>query len=266
MTGDPDEADLARASSGFLDWRAMLRRLLCCVIAASLLLVVGCSSSPDDEQGARMGKVGDCYGENSTRPINCSKRHLAETVYVAEGPAPVSTTALADCRGAQSDYLGQDFNTRLDVQLWVADDRSWYRCDVLLRNSTKSGAGFQPLTGSLKGVLEEGVSVDLQSCLDEPFDAGGDQRFVSCAGEHTAQELTAAPAIGTVEEEFPANISDRATRVCNAAASAVDLLGEDRMVRAFYPKNEDAWSTGERTADCWVTATKGSLPPVKASG
>ena len=44
------------------------------------------------------------------------------------------------------------------------------------------------------------------------------------------------------------------------------LIGaDDRQVRAFYPKNADAWATGERTADCWVTATKGGLPPVEAT-
>ena len=80
-----------------------------------------------------------------------------------------------------------------------------------------------------------------------------------------AQELIAPPAIGTLEEEFPVNVADRASRACNAAASAVDLLGDDRLVRAYYPKNADAWATGERTADCWVTATKGALPPVETT-
>ena len=85
----------------------------------------------------------------------------------------------------------------------------------------------------------------------------------SVLAEHVAQELIAPPAIGTLDEEFPANVADRASRACNAAASAVDLLGDDRQVRAYYPKNADAWATGERTADCWVTATKGALPPVE---
>jgi hypothetical protein len=237
----------------------------CCAVALGAAMLTGCGGSSDGDQPDKMGTVGDCYGENSNRPIDCSRTHLAETVFVSAGSPPVGSKALAPCREAQSDYLGQDFNTRLDIQLWVAGDESWYRCDVFLRNSTKSGAGFQSLTGSLKGVLEEGASVDLQSCLDEPFDAGGDQRFVPCAQEHVAQELVVPPAIGTLDEEFPANVSDRATRACNAAASAVDLLGENRLVRAFYPKNSDAWATGERTADCWVSAKEGTLPPVEAT-
>lgn len=238
----------------------------CCGLALAVALLTGCSSSPDDEEQDKMGQVGDCYAENSDRPIACSKQHLAETVYVSEGAPPDTSKALAPCRKAQSDYLGQDFNTRLDIQLWIAGDRSWYRCDVFLRNSTKSGAGFQSLTGSLKGVLDKGVSPDLQSCLAEPFDPNGDQRFAPCAQEHVAQELISPPAIGTLDEEFPANVADRASRACNAAASAVDLLGDDRQVRAYYPKNADAWASGERTADCWVTATKGALPPVEATG
>lgn len=238
----------------------------CTALVACLVLLAGCGDSSSGEEESQAGSVGQCYGENSNKPIPCTRRHLAETVFVSQGSTPVNATALAECRNAQSKYLGQDFNTRLDVQLWMASDESWYRCDVLLRNSTKSGAGFQSLTGSLKGVLNEGVSVDLQSCLGEPFDPSGDQRFVSCAEDHVAQELTAAPAIGTLDEEFPDNVSDRAARACNAAASAVGLLGENRQVRAYYPKNADAWATGERTADCWVTATKGSLPPVEPTG
>lgn len=238
----------------------------CCALALAVALLSGCSPSPDAEETNQMGKVGDCYAANSDRPIPCSKKHLAETVFISEGAPDGTSQALAPCRNAQSDYLGQDFNTRLDIQLWIAGDRSWYRCDVFLRNSTKSGAGFQSLTGSLKGVLEKGVSVDLQSCLGEPYDANGDQRFVPCSQEHVAQELTAPPAIGTLDEEFPANVADRASRACNAAASAVNLLGDNRQVRAFYPKNTDAWATGERTADCWVTATKGTLPPVEPIG
>ena len=129
----------------------------CCGLALAVALLTGCSSSPDDEEQDRDGpRSATATRENSDRPIACSKQHLAETVYVSEGAPPETSKALAPCRKAQSDYLGQDFNTRLDIQLWVAGDRSWYRCDVLLRNSTKSGAGFQSLTGSLKGRARQG--------------------------------------------------------------------------------------------------------------
>jgi hypothetical protein len=68
-----------------------------------------------------------------------------------------------------------------------------------------------------------------------------------------------------MDEKYPVDIASRAARACNAAASAASLSGDGRTVEAYYPKNADAWASGERTADCWVTAQKGVLPPVEPS-
>jgi hypothetical protein len=236
--------------------------------ALACLLATGCErgSTPDEVRPAgQIGKVGDCYGESSTEPIDCRLAHTAETVFVKDAAPGSTSEALMPCREATVRYLGQDFNTRLDVRLWVAADLSWYRCDVLLRKSTKGGSGYQTLTGSLKGVLDEGASVDVQSCLSEPYDPGGDQVYVPCSEPHIAQEVIQAPAIGTMEEKYPVDIASRATRACNAAASASGVSGNGRSVQAYYPKNADAWASGERTADCWVTAEKGVLPPIEPS-
>jgi hypothetical protein len=228
-------------------------------VAAALvcLLATACGGgrepADDNNTAAEIGKVGDCYGESSTEPINCQLAHTAETVFVKDSPPGETSEALMPCRDATVQYLGQDFNTRLDVRLWVAGDLSWYRCDVLLRESTKGGSGYQTLTGSLKGVLDTGASVDVQSCLSEPYDPGGDQVYVPCSQSH----------IATMDEKYPLDVGARATRACNAAASASQLSGSGRTVEAYYPKNADAWSSGERTADCWVTAKKGVLPPVE---
>ena len=180
------------------------------VAAAALacLLATACGRgrdpADDDNTAAEIGKVGDCYGESSTEPINCQLAHTAETVFVKDSPPGETSEALMPCREATAQYLGQDFNTRLDVRLWVAGDLSWYRCDVLLRESTKGGSGYQTLTGSLKGVLDSGASVDVQSCLSEPYDPGGDQVYVPCSESHIAQEIIQAPAIGTMDEKYPA--------------------------------------------------------------
>jgi hypothetical protein len=237
------------------------------VLVAALVLVAGCSNSSSDEPDEpAAGVVGDCYGQVSTKTVDCAGPHLAETVYVAGESPPESSKALAPCRTAQARYLGQDFNTRLDVQLWIASDLSWYRCDVFVRNSTQGGSGYQSVTGSLKGVLREGVSVDLQSCLSEAYDPAGDQVYIPCSEPHVAQELIDAPAIGTLDEKFPQDIADRATRACNAAASASGLLDNQTKVQAYYPKNADAWASGERTADCWIAADNGGiLPPMSAA-
>jgi hypothetical protein len=243
-------------------WRSRVAAALACLLAAGC----GGTAPSDDTEADQIGKVGDCYGSSSTEPINCRLAHTAETIYVKDAPPGATSEALMPCREAAAQYLGQDFNTRLDVRLWVASDLSWYRCDVLLRESTKSESGYQTLTGSLKGVLESGASVDLQSCLSERYDPGGDQMYVPCSTPHIAQELIQAPAIGTLDEGYPADIADRAKRACNAAAGASGLTGPGRTVKAFYPKNSDAWASGERTADCWVTAQKGVLPPVQPSG
>jgi hypothetical protein len=228
-------------------------------------VVAGCSSSGDNAAPADMGSVGDCYNQTSPKTVDCAGPHLAETVFVEQGQAPATSKALAPCREAQARYLGQDFNTRLDVQLWIASDLSWYRCDVFVRKSTLAGSGYQSVSGSLKDVLREGVSIDLQSCLSEPYDPGGDQVYIPCSEPHVAQELIGAPAIGTVDEPFPSDIADRATRACNAAASASGLA-DGATVQAYYPKNPDAWASGERTADCWVAAKTGEvLPPVETT-
>ena len=229
-----------------------------------LLSVSGCSSESDDpETSAPQIEVGDCFAEGSVRPVDCSENHVAQTVYVSDTAPTNPAEALAPCREAQAKFLGQDFNTRLDIKLWVAEDESWYRCDVLARNSTQARAGYQVLTDSLKGVLSEGVSVELQACLAEEYDARIDQTYVPCDQPHVSQELFVAPAIGTRDEAFPGDVSQRATQACNATASAAGEITKGRSVAAYYPENASAWSTGERSADCWLTAERGQLPAVK---
>ena len=233
------------------------------MVTMSLLLASCSGSGSGGSDSSTRVQVGDCFAEGSAKPVDCSENHVAQTVYVSDHPPTSSSSSLAPCREAQAKFLGQDFNTRLDVELWVSDDKSWYRCDVLLRNSTHARAGYQVLTGSLKGALRNGVSPKLQACLDEPYDAKVDQTYVACDEAHVSQELFVAPAIGTPDEAFPGDVSQRATQACNATAAAAKELVDGRNVAAYYPENADAWSTGERSADCWVTATRGKLPPVK---
>jgi hypothetical protein len=246
--------------------RGLLRVAL--VTAVTMLLtapfLTSCSAeSEGDATAAPPVKVGDCFADGSVKPAECSSSHIAQTVYVSDAPPPDSSAALAPCREAQAKFLGQDFNTRLDVQLWVPDDESWYRCDVLLRNSTQAGAGYQVLTGSLQGVLSHGVPLRLQACLNSAYDASRDQTYTPCDEPHVSQELVVAPAIGTSDESFPGDVSARATQACNATAAGEDQLRDGRKIAAYYPENRDAWSTGERSADCWLTATRGKLPAVK---
>lgn len=233
------------------------------VFAATAVVLAGCSpGSTSSGSSSSTARVGDCYVAVSDPPVDCNQRHIAQTVLVVSRHPPTDPTrAMAPCREAQAHFLGQDFNTRLDLQLWVAQDKSWYRCDVLLRNSTYGSTGYQTLTGSLRDVLHEGVNVDLQACLGTPYDPTADQPYVPCQQAHAAQELVVAPAIGTLAEPFPTDIGDRAASACNAAASAQGLLSRRRTVTAYFPRNARAWASGERTADCWVTANSGTLPP-----
>lgn len=236
------------------------------VMAGALLVLSGCADRPAEEEPAPLpvGAVGDCY-VNGTRPVDCNERHTAESVFVAEEMPPRTTAAIAPCQTAQMRYLGQDFNTRLDVQLWVSSDESWYRCDVVLRTSTQAGAGLELLTGSLRGVLRRGAAVDLQACLDEEYDASADQVYTACNGPHKSRELIIAPAVGTLKEPFPADIADRATKACNATAAAERQLVGSPSVQAFYPNSTEAWDTGERSAACWVVAANGLLPAVETT-
>ncbi len=232
-------------------------------IAVSVLTVAGCSPPPADAPSFEPPEVGDCLVAGTDEAVNCKERHVAEVVFVGEEAPGTDLEALEPCRRAQRDYLGQDFNTRLDVRLWVAQDESWYRCDVVLRKSTRAAAGYEVLTGSLRGVLRKGVGVDLQACLDSAYKPAADQTYVPCDEPHTTRQLIASPAIGTLAEGFPADIDERATNACNATAAAAGELAPGRTVIAFYPNSADAWAAGERSADCWLSADRGLLPGVR---
>jgi Septum formation len=142
----------------------------------------------------------------------------------------------------------------------VARDESWHRCDVVVRNSTQARTDLQEITGSLRGVFRDGVSVNLQACLAAPYAPKHDQPYVSCARPHVAQELIVAPAIGTLAEPYPQDLGARAASACHATASAARMLHGNRTVTAFYPDSAREWAAGTRTATCWVTATSGALP------
>ncbi|MBA2775051.1 MAG: septum formation family protein [Nocardioidaceae bacterium] len=234
------------------------------VMGALVLVVLGCSSppaAPPEEPQPEQVRAGDCFAAGSNDPVDCSQKHVAQAVYVGEEPPGSNAEALASCRRAQAKFLGQDFNTRLDILLWVAHDESSFRCDVVLRKSTQGGSG-QVLTGSLEGAFRTGAAMDLRACLGAPYDPTADQAYAPCSEPHAAQALTVAPAIGTLEEGFPADIEERATNACNATAAAAGQLKAGRTVSAFYPESARAWATGERTAECWIAASRGSLPAV----
>lgn len=252
-----------------VDHRRLPRAGAVGVATVLCLALTSCSGSSGGDGSASPKvavAVGDCFVEAAAKPVPCTENHIAQTVFVSASPPPESSAALAPCREAQAEFLGQDVNTRLDVQLWEPDDRSWYRCDVLLRNSTQAGAGYQVLRESLQDALRNRVPVSYQACLDEPYDSNSDQTYLPCSEPHLAQELTIAPAIGTPDEKFPGDVSDRATQACNASAAAADQLVRNRTVDAYFPENADAWSTGERSADCWLTSRRGKLPPVSGDG
>lgn len=234
------------------------------VVVGLVLAVFGCSSPPAEPPPAAREQftVGDCFAAASGNPVRCSERHGAQAVYVGDEPPGSNAEALAPCRRAQAKFLGQDFNTRLDIKLWVAHDESSFRCDVVLRKSTQGGSGYQLLTGSLEGVLRKDAAVDLQACLGAPYDPASDQIYVPCGEPHAAHALIVAPAIGTVEEGFPDDTDERATNACNATADAAGQLKAGRTVSAFYPESASAWATGERTVECWIAAKRGSLPAV----
>lgn len=238
--------------------------------------LVACLALSACEGGARgQGKdgsleptgVGTCFGGPVGEDVvDCSDPHLAESVFVARSVPADHALAFKPCRAAARRYLGQEANTRLELRLWIAADHAWYRCDLFLRKSTQAKAGYESLTGSLKQILQKGVSPKLQSCLDEPFDPSRDQRYAPCTEQHVAEEIFFAPVVGVENEPYPADVGDRATTSCNAMAVADELLVGKRTVVAYFPRNEAAWASGQRTAMCWVAAAKGEkLPPVTST-
>jgi hypothetical protein len=209
-------------------------------------------------------RVGDCFSTPRDVLVACAQRHQAQTVFVARRPPARATLAVRPCRFAQASFLGADVNTRLDLRVWVSADRTWYRCDLMLRKSTHGGKGYEDVIGSLRHTMSSGVPAHLQACLATGYRPTVDQRYVPCARHHVSQELTVAPAIGVLHEPLPADVSDRARTACHATASATGLLAGRRTVRAFYPATAKAWSSGLRAATCWVRAVAGTsrLPAV----
>ena len=241
-------------------WRPTLSGVAAVVVIGVLTGCLG-ESKPTEVEPPQ-ARVGDCFGADEMDPIPCSEPHTAQTIFVSSTPPARGAAALKPCRAAQSGYLGQDFNSRLDVRLWVAVDESWYRCDLVLRNSTQAGSGYASMRGSLKMAFRHRVPLYLRACLDTAYDPLLDQEYVSCADPHRSRELPVAPAIGTLDEAFPGDLAKRAITACNATAAGERLLIEGRTVQAYYPENADAWDSGERTADCWLTAHRGLLPAV----
>ncbi len=253
--GPPSHIDRASARPAVRPLRAL---------AATLLVVLaGCNGTSDTTAPRDFrAVVGDCFDHAADPPVDCAQPHLAQTVFVGDKPPLDTALAVKPCRRAQAHFLGADLNTRLDVQLWISNDETWYRCDLVLRRSTRSGRGHEDLVGSLKGTLKEGAPANIQACLDGTYRPATDQPYVSCAEPHVAQELTFAPAIGVLDEPFPSDVAARSRNACNAAASAARMLGANRSVHAFFPNDARAWSSGQRSALCWVEATRGKLPAV----
>jgi hypothetical protein len=235
------------------------------MLVAGMLALTGCSTTAKAKDDAHFrAEVGDCFADPGDPPVSCAQPHQAQTVYVSDRHVTDIARAVKPCHAAQAAFLGADVNTRLDVKLWIAADRSWYRCDVLLRKSTRAGAGYETISGSLRKTLARAVPIHLQACLAARYHPALDQRYVSCTAKHIAQELTIAPAIGVLNEPFPPDVAERARNACNASASASGLLAKGRSVHAFYPKTPKAWSSGQRAALCWVSADRHSspLPPI----
>jgi hypothetical protein len=240
---------------------ARRRAALLSLVAACAVALVGCGGTGKAEDTTDFrARVGDCFAAAADPPVPCSRSHEAQTVYVSDQRVIDTARAVRPCHAAQARFLGADVNTRLDVRLWIANDKSWYRCDVLLRKSTRGDAGYERITGSLRHTLAQGVPAHLQACLAERYRPAVDQRYESCSEKHVAQELTLAAAIGVRNEPFPADVAERARNACNASASASGLLAKGRSVRAFYPKTAKAWASGQRAALCWVSADDPAKP------
>lgn len=242
-----------------------VRRCAVAATVAGLLALPACGSAPGKvPTTAFRARVGDCFHNPGDVLVACARRHQAQTVYVGGRPPGDSALAVRPCHLALVAFLGADVNTRLDLRVWVSARRTWYRCDVLLRKSTHGAAGYEDVTGSLRRTLTKGVPAHLQACLSTRYRPTADQRYVSCSRPHRAQELAFAPAIGVLDEPFPADVPDRARSSCNATASASGLLVAHRSVQAFYPNTRRTWAAGQRAAICWVTADPGArlLPPV----
>jgi Septum formation len=218
------------------------------------------------------------------QPVDCTKKHEAETVYVgkfedgdidpssppASGSAPMKT-AYGECATKANEYLGADWRagrSYLGVVLpstdaWTGGAR-WYRCD-LMETVSKDDNDFVARSASIKGALS-GAKPLAYSCYAVKLKNSSVDKMnpTACTRSHNAEFVGVYTA-----PEGSYKSPDRATydsyhKACRSLVARWANVPNDgntvyRYGTIVTPLGRTEWERGNRGVLCHVWLDKKKL-------
>jgi hypothetical protein len=210
---------------------------------------------------------------SSARPVPCTRRHTARTIFVgrldtvvaghsvAVDSATVQRQLATTCPRKLASYVGGSATdrdlSRLAV-VWFSPTleqsdagADWFRCDVV---AFGTGEGLLPLptTGGLRGVLSRPGALDTYGLCGTAAPGAPGFRRVACARPHTWRAFTTVALPGGTA--YPGTAAVRgAGDACKARARAraADTL---KFRYGWEWPTRDQWGTGQHFGYCWVPA------------
>lgn len=272
------------------------------VLVAVLAAVSGCGGRVDlTDEWAGMGqpegwepKAGVCTDDSfaatsyrtSYKPLDCTKSHSFETVYIgrftgdaaalAQPPSTghtAMTAAWKECDAKTTEFLGGPWR---DGRIWFGvsvpstgsweGGARWFRCEVMA-STDRFGESPQKMTASLKGAF--GAASDLKlGCFLQP-DENSQWQVVDCGAKHNIEYVGSFPATGERDQIKGDDSYHQKCRSLIAAYAGVADDGNMKYRAGSYLswRGEQAWKEGDNWIRChlWVS-TRMLTGSVKGGG
>jgi hypothetical protein len=209
--------------------------------------------------------------------VPCSQPHQTETLWTEQmtgmlahqrlrpNPELINTTFSRRCDNywrARAYMAADPFDNHYGVSMlmkvpspseWLKGDRT-LRCDALAGHSRDSG-GPPSTTGSLRGVLRRKDSVNVRLCR-----VGG--QAITCDQPHQGEGMS--PNVILRPGKWPGDVGIAVAAQLACVTVAQHYLGvppsarPELTVAATVP-TQAQWDSGDRSADCWLQNTSGTL-------
>jgi hypothetical protein len=220
-------------------------------------------------------KAGDCV-ETGTGQVGCDKPHHFEIMTSADLPAelrpssypPPTGPLKPGCVVALTHYLSSPdaLASRLETVVmfpnragWDGGER-WYACLVTERGPDNNAVHR---TGSLAGVLQNGLGAFQRCLVGEPLDSP--LQVVGCDQPHRSEAVPGVLVLGGPTDPAPdiqRVMVDRIIPHCDSMVN-VYLSGERAGVRSSgVAPDSDGWDAGNRTAVCYAKADAPTTGPM----
>ncbi len=256
-------------------------RTLC--TALLLLALSGCTQGNADDGSSTKAEMatpelGACrvlspeditHASNDTKPVDCARKHTAETFAIGSFPAELTDSEDPDdpklgayvydrCQGKFQQFLGGNESLVLRSTMtwaWFRPDKDawsagadWYRCDVV--GGGEQSKSFVALPRSAKGVLLGKPDDRWQVCVDGPSVTGSVK--IPCSDKHTWRAVSTI-MVGKDADTYPGDrlVEVRTRDFCSGSVGAwlnypVDY---DYGYTWFH---EAEWKAGNRRSICWA--------------